>query len=135
MKKEIYIDANIFIQAVVRNDKSCILVLEKIIKGEFIGFTSVLSWDELVHIVRKFIGKDIAMTEGKKFLQFPNLIFVDAKKEIIIKAQKLTEKYNLRPRDAIHVATAMYSNTASIISEDGDFDKVKELKRIVPKEI
>lgn len=127
-----YVDANVFIQAIIRDDESCIGVLQKIIKKEFIGVTSVLSWDELVYIVEKFINRDTAVTEGRKFLQFPNLIFVEVKKEIILKAQKLVEKYDLKPRDAIHAATAIHLNANEIISEDGDFDKISELKRISP---
>lgn len=91
------------------------------------GVTSVLSWDEITFIVRKFLGKEIAEMEGKKFFNLPNFIFVDAKKDIIIKAQKLSEEYNLKPRDAIHAATALSHNIDEIISEDEDFDKIKEL--------
>ncbi len=130
--KSKYIDANIFIQAIVRNENDCIKVLEKIIRKEFIGVTSVLSWDEVTFIVQKFLGKDIAKIEGNQFLKFPNLVFIETKKDIMIKAQKLFEEYNLKPRDAIHAATALYMNINEIISEDKDFDKIKELKRISP---
>lgn len=128
--KEIYIDTNIFIKAVLNDEKKCKKILEKIINKEIIAFTSILSWDELVYIIRKFIGKEIAISEGEKFLRFPNLIFIDAKKEIIQKAQKLIKTYNLQPRDAIHIASALANNISEIISEDKDFEEVKEIKRI-----
>lgn len=125
-----YIDANIFIQAILRNDDYSLQILNKIIKRDFIGITSIVSWDELVFIIRKFIGREIAIFEGKKFLRFPNLIFIDANKKIIFYAQNLIEKYNLRPRDAIHAATALCSGINEIISDDSDFDKISELKRV-----
>jgi len=131
MKKK-YTDANVFIQAILRDDNNSKKVLQKIIRKEIDGITSILSWDELVYILEKFINKDIAVIEGKKFLIFPNLTFIDAKKETIMKAQKLVEEYNLKPRDAIHAATAINLNINEIISEDDDFDKIKELKRINP---
>ena len=134
MKKS-YIDAGIFIQAILRDDSNSQKVLSKIIKKELNGVTSILSWDELVFILRKFIDNGTAIKEGGRFLIFPNLIFVDAKKEIILKAQKLIEEYNLKPRDAIHAATALYLNIDEIISEDADFDKIKELKRINPVKV
>lgn len=134
MKKE-YIDANIFIQAIIRNDPNCIKVLEKIINKDFISLTSILSWDELTYIIDKFIDREIAVMEGEKYLQFPNLNFIDAKKEIIIKAQNLLKKYNIKPRDAIHAATALHSGATEIISEDSDFDKIIEIKRIDPQDI
>ncbi len=127
-----YVDANIFIQAIVRNEDNCIKVLEKIINKEFIGVTNILSWDELTFIIEKFLGKNIAETEGNQFLIFPNLVFIDAKRDIIIKAQKLYEQYKIKPRDAIHAATALSLNIDEIISEDSDFDCIKELKRIKP---
>ncbi len=131
MKKK-YIDASVFIQAILRDDQNSKKVLQKIVRKEIDGITTVLSWDELVYILEKFINKNIAVVEGRKFLIFPNLRFVDAKKEIIMKAQKLIEEYDLRPRDAIHAATAISLNISEMISEDDDFDKVKELKRISP---
>lgn len=133
--KNRYIDANIFIQAILHEDDNAQKVLYKVIKKEIQGITSILSWDELVFILRKFIDNETAISEGKKFLIFPNLKFVDAKKEIIIKAQNLIEEYNLKPRDAIHAATAFSLNINEIISEDNDFDKIKELTRIDPSKI
>ena len=134
MMKE-YIDSNIFIQAIIRNDPDCIRVLEKIINKDFISITSILSWDELTYIINKFIDREIAVSEGEKYLQFPNLNFIDAKKEIIVKAQNLLKKYNIKPRDAIHAATALHSGVTEIISEDSDFDKIIEIKRIDPKDL
>lgn len=131
MKKK-YIDANIFIQGILRSDNNSKNIILKIANKEFIGVTSVLSWDEITFIIKKFLGKELAEIEGKKFFSLPNFIFVDAKKDIIIRAQKLFEEYNIKPRDAIHAATAISLDTNEIISEDDDFDKIKELTRIDP---
>ncbi len=132
---EKYIDSNVFIQAILRDDLNAQRTLEKIIKKEIRAFTNILSWDELVFILRKFSNHKLATDEGKKFLIFPNLTFIDGKKDIIMKAQKLIENYNIKPRDAIHSATAISLNIKEIVSEDDDFDKVKELKRIDPSKI
>ena len=45
------------------------------------------------------------------------------------KNEEIIEKYNLKPRDAIHVASALTNNIKEIVSDDPDFDKVKEIKR------
>ena len=134
MKKR-YIDSNVFIQAILREDINSQDVLRKIINNEFEGITSILSWDELVYILRKFINSEIAVIEGRKFFVFPNLKFIDAKKEIITKAQTLIEKYNIKPRDAIHATTALQAGVNEIVSGDADFDKIKELIRIDPADI
>src|SRR3989344_901876 len=132
--KRRYIDSNVFIQAVLREDIPSQNVLKKIINKEIIALTSILSWDELVYVLRKFTNNEIATMEGKSFLMFPNLIFVEAKKEIIFKAQKLVEEYNLKPRDAIHLSTALSENCEEFISKDSDFDKIKLIKITKPKE-
>ena len=130
-----YLDANIFIQGILREDKKFKDVILKIASKEFVGVTSVLSWDELVFNVSKFLGKDVGNREGNKFFSLPNIEFIDAKKEIILKAQKLVEKYSIKPRDAIHCATALFLGVKEIVTEDSDFDKVSELIRIDPGNI
>jgi predicted nucleic acid-binding protein len=39
-------------------------------------------------------------------------------------------KYNLSPRDAIHLASALSRKAIAIVSDDEDFDQIKEIKRI-----
>ncbi len=131
----IYLDANIFIYPVVNEGKDIERyekLLFKIAKGEINACTSVLTWDEVAYNIGKLLGKEIGLTEGKKFLNLPNLILYVVDKDIIAKAQEVTEKYNLKQRDAIHAATMLQHNITEIISDDSDFDKVKEIKRIKP---
>ena len=131
----IYLDANIFIYALGNIDKktsACIKILDKITKGEIEAFTSLLTWDEFFHAIRKQMPRETAVSESKKFLQFPNLIFLKVDEIVITKAHELISKYNLKPRDAIHAASALVNNIKEIASDDPDFDKIKELKRIKP---
>jgi len=136
MKK--YIDSNIFINSVLYDDEKaerCKEIALRISNREIFAITSVLTWDELVYAIRKNLRREIAIIEGEKFLRFPNLIFIDANKNIISMAQKLIKRYNLKPRDAIHAATAISQGCQEIISEDSDFDRVEELKRVGPREV
>jgi uncharacterized protein len=133
MKAMIYLDANIFIYALGNVDKktqNCINILRKIVRNEVEAYTSVLTWDEFLYSIRKQVGKQKALDESSKFLNLPNLVFLDANNEVLLKAQELSEKYNLKPRDAIHAATAIKNKIPKIISDDSDFDKIKELKRV-----
>jgi len=130
-----YIDANIFIYSVINksNDEKtipCKKILSQINSREMLAYTSYLTWDEFVHSIRKHDGAETAIKEGEKFLRFPNLVFLKADGNVIFKAQELISKYNLKPRDAIHAATALINGINNIISDDSDFDKIKELKRI-----
>lgn len=42
------------------------------------------------------------------------------------------EKYKLKPRDAIHAATAIENKINTMVSYDRDFDNVIEIRRIEP---
>jgi len=130
-----YIDANIFIYPLVNpiNDEKLLLsnkILSQIVNNKLNSYTSYLTWDEFMHVLVKKLGKEEAIKEGEKFLRFPNLVFLKADGNVIFRAQELISKYNLKPRDAIHVATALINGINHIISDDSDFDKITELKRI-----
>jgi len=133
MKVMIYLDANIFIYAATNQGfkgEKCRKILFDLSKNRFEGYTSVLTWDEVVHSILKKEGKDKAIDQGKDFLKLPNLTFLDSTLLIISNAQQLCEEKFLKPRDAIHAATAINHKIKKIASDDSDFDKVKELKRI-----
>ena len=129
----IYLDSNVFVYAVINNgemgEKSRIL-LRKVISREIDAGTSALTWDEIVYAIRKKAGALISVVEGEKLLAFANLNWMKADREVIFLSQKLMSKYNLKPRDAIHAATAILNKCESIITDDSDFDKIKELKRV-----
>ena len=95
-----------------------------------IAYTSTLTWDEVVWVIRRVLGFDDALNQGAKLLSFPNLIFVEVDKLVVARAQKLLEEYGLRPRGAIHVASALKKGVKEIVSDDKDLDKVKEMERI-----
>ena len=128
-----YIDANVFIWPALYNDNKAKYyreIAKEIAKKEIIAYTSYLTWDEVIHIIKKHLGREIAIKKGKKLLRFPNLIFIETNEEVINKAQDLIANYNIGPRDAIHAVTAIISGADEIISDDSDFDKIKEIKRI-----
>jgi len=129
----IYLDSNIFIYATLNMKPGaieCIKVLENVVNKRIDACTSVLTWDEFFHSIRKNLGSSYAISESEKFLKFLNLKFISADTNTITLAQQLIKKYNLKPRDAIHAATAIINKCDSIISDDPDFDKIKEIKRL-----
>jgi len=134
----IYLDANIFIYAAINNNKEgkiCRDILSKVAFKKTIANTSLLTWDELFYAIRREKGRDKAIEEGKAFLKFPNLVFIKTDSGVIDKAQELIENYNIKPRDAIHAATTIINNIYEIISDDPDFDKIKEIKRTKLEEV
>ncbi len=137
MRKELaYVDSNVFVYPILYSQeinprvKKANEILISIAKGELLAFTSTLTWDEIVWAVRKFMGKDEALNQGQKLLGFINLQFIEVDENILSQAQGLMNNYNLKPRDSIHIASAINRRLKTIISDDKDFDKVKEVTRV-----
>ena len=133
MTETFYIDSNIFIfPAIYDNEQACKAgkILSRIENNEIIGYTSVLTWDEVMYVIWKILGKADSISIGKKFINYPNLRFINTDSNIIIKATEIAENYNLKPRDSIHIATALSRDMHNIISDDFDFDSVDIVYRI-----
>ena len=131
----IYLDTNIFLYPLLGNDSKsdlCLAILQKVAAGEIDAGTSALTWDEFYYTLIYKIGKERTHELSKDFLTTPNLIFFDATEEIINRSHELAQQFNLKPRDAIHAATAILNKCDSIVSDDKDFDSVKGLKRVAP---
>jgi predicted nucleic acid-binding protein len=130
-----YVDTNVFIYPLLYTEetepkvKKAKQILLKIESGQLPAYTSALTWDEVVWAVSKTLGRDDGISEGQKLLGFPNLRFVCADENILSQAQALMNKYNLRPRDSIHVASAIDRKVKTFISDDKDIDQVKEVTR------
>jgi predicted nucleic acid-binding protein len=85
--------------------------------------------DKFVRIITKLLGKNIALAEGRKFLEFPNLRFLGIRGSTASRAQDLVDKYMIKPRDALH-ACALENNIRNIVSDDSDFDVIKSSNAI-----
>ncbi len=105
-------------------------ILDSIEKNEIIAYTSVLTWDEVAYVVNRVMGRADYINAGKKFIRYPNLRFIPASIDIIVRAQEIIQNYNLKPGDAIHVANALSKNIHNIVSDDSDFDKIDLIKRV-----
>ena len=123
-----YIDSNVFLYPILYTEevepkvKKAKQILRSIEKGELQAFTSTLTWDEVVWVVSKTMGRSEGISQGQKLLGFLNLQFINVDENMLNQAQALMSKYNLRPRDSIHVASAIDSKLAMIISDDKDID-------------
>jgi len=131
-----YLDSNVFIYPVIYQAisepkaKMAKEILLNVEVGKMDAYTSTLTWDEVVWVVSKTLGRSEGINQGKKLLGFPNLKFVSAENSVISRAQRLSEKYRINPRDAIHVASALEKKIVEIISDDSELDIIEETRRI-----
>ncbi len=127
-----YLDSNLIIYAIL--DETDIgdwarSVLERVQNEEMPACTSFLTFDEVFYKVNKVKGTDTAVKNLEAFLTMPNMRFFDVNDAVIWKSLELIREYKILPRDAIHAATAFIAGAEMIYSEDGDFDKIRGLKR------
>jgi hypothetical protein len=127
--KKIYVDSNVFLFPVLYEDKKAAAakkILEDIVGERLSAVTSVLTWDEFCYVLQRTLGKEVANEEGQKFLRFPHLEFVACNLALLSKAHRIMDRADIRPRDAIHAATAIQMGAYTIASDDADFDHIDD---------
>lgn len=134
---KLYLDANVFIYAALQEPKDipkarvAVSYLQRLGKGKIEAATSILSWDEVMWVALRLLDERSDATElGKWFLRLPNLIFLPVTNEVALRAQGLVESHGLKPRDAIHAASALTSHVAELLSDDSIFDRVPGITRV-----
>lgn len=134
----LYVDSNLFIYPIIYDSNvmpeaaRAKQKLLEIASGSVKACTSTLTWDEVTWITRRLFGSEKAAEQGASFLKLPNLKLLKVDMEIVSYAQALLEKHDLKPRDAIHAATAVKNGISEILSYDEDFDTVPDLVRLSP---
>jgi predicted nucleic acid-binding protein len=128
----LYVDSNIFIFAATNKGKlgkNCREIIKLINEQKITCAASFLVIDEVIWVLKKNVGKDSAIKITKAMLSMP-IKWIEVDKSVIIKTIDIFEKTKLKPRDAMHIASMKDLGLSLIISEDKDFDKVNEIKRV-----
>jgi len=131
----VYLDSNVFVYAVTHDQarsgkaKRAISILRDVEDGKTRGVTSLLTWDELAWVVWRLEGREAGIRAGAAFLKLQNLSLLTVGLPVMLRAQELVDRYQLKPRDAIHVSTALTAGEREIISEDAEPDVVREIIR------
>ena len=87
--------------------------------------------DEVIYISKK--KYNVNFNDTISFLDevvLPNSLILPIRKEDYVKAKEIMLQYNLKPSDAFHVAIMLNNSISKIISEDKDFDRIKEIERL-----
>src|SRR5438067_148523 len=129
----LYLDANVFIYPVLhRGPKSeaAAALLARVEAGEEPAATSALTLDEVLWVVGKNAGRDVALRHAQLLLDLPHLRIVPVRDTEVRSALDLMRAHRkLSPRDAVHAAAAIGAGIFTIVSDDSDFDPVSELTR------
>ena len=134
MKGTYYIDSNVFLYPVLYEDieetENARKILAQIESKNIQAYTSTLTWDEVSYVSERLLGRTDSVEVSKKFINFPFLRFIPVDDEIMRRSQVIREKYHLKPRDSIHLSSAIERNINEIITDNTNFDGIKEIKRI-----
>lgn len=129
----LYLDANFFIFALLdktKRGKNARNIQRKIVDGKEKAITSVLALDEIMWVLIKNKKEHLLRKVIEDIYATPNLEVKSVPSSIPLKALDLIEKFDLKPRDAFHVAMMEEFGVEKIVSDDKDFDKIVGLKRI-----
>jgi len=133
-----FIDANIFLEVQLKDEKSeeCKSFLRKIDDNKIDTLTS----DFIVYTCLIQIQNKSKSTEKlSDFMAFlTNLEAMEIfrpRQSTIEKGIEYSKKHGLDFDDGLVLACMFENNIGTIVSFDKDFDKVKEIKRIEPKEV
>ena len=127
-----YIDANVFIFAAIDSGSKgevAAKILSEVPRGET-ALTTPLALDEVMWVVRRQKGMSTVREIVEDIFKIPDLQIEDVPSDIAFRALEYMEEYNLKPRDAHHVALMDYYGETVIASDDKDFDKIKHIKRL-----
>ncbi len=127
-----YLDASLFIAAALDPGPTgdrCRAVLRKVRAGELPAATSALTWDELAYVVGRRRGREAGLDAGRRLFAITHLRLVAVDADVLRGADRAARDHGLRPRDALHVASAWKAAAAAIVSEDRDLDRIPGLPR------
>lgn len=97
-------------------------------------FTNILVIDETLYISERKFGFPYSVTlDFIRKIVLPYTEIISIEEEDLRLFEKYLLTYPLKPSDAIHLATMEKANINCIVTEDEDFDKVKDIKRVWPQ--
>lgn len=129
---KLFIDANLLVYLLTKTPDEAKRLVEFYadLVEEHTLYTDPLVLDETVHVSKKKykVPYDTSIQFiDEKVLPYVNVLSLTVLDYLT--AKELILKYNLRPSDALHVATIQNNGLQAIVSENEDFDKLP-LKRI-----
>ena len=94
-------------------------------------YTDVLVLDELIYVSKRKYGVPYEVTlEFIESIVLPYVIVLPLGADEYNHARRFMLDFGLKPSDALHLGVMASNGIQAIVTEDTDFDKVKEVKRI-----
>ena len=134
-----FIDTNIFLRAIVRDDektfKECVTLLDNIKKGKISAYTSSLVFAEIQWTMKSFYGykKEECIKALQSIQALPHL--KTKNRTSLPQALNLFDAHAVKFIDALIASDpAIQTGKVSVISYDKDFDKMN-VNRVTPRRL
>lgn len=133
-----YIDANVFLELELEDNrwKESELFLKELAKNKFQAFISDFHIYSILLVIET---KTKSVEKLERFISalqsFDSLYVYHPTDDDLLSAIRFMKKYKLSFDDALIIACMIANNTKELVSFDSDFDVVKEIKRIEPRQV
>ncbi|MFQ5712021.1 MAG: type II toxin-antitoxin system VapC family toxin [Candidatus Geothermarchaeales archaeon] len=128
---KIFLDSNflIYMNTMTNEERESLDELFRKLLEESL-FTNMLVVDETLYVSKRFgLPYDVTF-DFLRGIVLPHIQIIPIDEEDIILTEKYLLKYGMKPSDAIHLSTMEKSGINRIVTEDEDFDRVEEVKRV-----
>lgn len=127
------LDANIIIRYLVEDDKKKVDAIESLLQSEETLTLTDVTISEIIWVLSSYY-QETKDEIAKKITVLVHLPSIKSNKNLILKALEIYQKNNIDWIDGYLAAYAIENNIKGIYSYDHDLDKVKEVKRVEPKQ-
>ncbi len=135
-----FIDTNIFLRVLVRENEKvlaeCLAFLELVKNNKIAAYTNSLVLAEIDWVMESVykIKKESVIEDLKSIVKLKGLRFYEECDYLL--AVQLYEQYNIKFIDALIAANRLIQKQqAIIVSYDKDFNKIKGVKKMEPKQV
>ena len=99
--------------------------------GQWNAVASTVALMELTVRPWQLERPDVARAYEEALARFPHLTLADVTRDVARRAAQLRAQHNLRPADALHVATALAHNATVFVTNDRDFARLDVLEVVL----
>ncbi len=124
------LDTSIFIYHLERHPRYFPLtqaLLSGVEAGTWTAVASTVALMELTVRPWQLERPDVVRAYEDALTQFPHLTLADVTRDVARHAAQLRAQHNLRPADALHVATALVHDATVFVTNDQDFARLDTL--------
>jgi uncharacterized protein len=133
----VFLDTNVFLLAVGKDSpqrQACLDVLDAASRGDLEAVTSSEVLQEILHVRARRGSLDEALQLASEASQLVAETLPVRGDDVLSACTTLAKHAKIDVRDAIHVAVMKAGRIHTIISTDTDFDAIREIRRIDPKD-